>query len=81
MKDFTVNFGQAKEIVLELSEDGTYYNGKFYNDFVTSDGTYPGWIECKVTTDSCNHVLKVRDYKEDNKIFSIIVSDEEQPHV
>ena len=75
MKDFTINFGTPKKIILELSDDGTYYSGKFYNDFVGQDGIYPGWIECKVATDSCEHVFKVYDYTKDNKIFSVIVED------
>ena len=73
MKDFTMNIGRPKKIVLELSEDGTYYNGKFYNDFVSSDGVYSGYIKCKVTTDSCESVLKVQTYDEGNTIFSIII--------
>ena len=75
MKDYTINFGTPKKIVLELSDDGTYYNGKFYNDFIASGNTYSGWIECKVDIDSLNHVFKVRDYEEDNKIFELILED------
>ena len=75
MKDYTINFGTPKKIVLELSDDGTYYNGKFYNDFIEHGKTYSGWIECKVDADSCNYIFKVRDYEEDNKIFELILED------
>lgn len=80
MKEFTINYGNPKKIVLELSEDGTYYNAKFYEGFVDPDGKiYEGWIEFKVDLPTLNNVFKVRDYPEnDDKIFEIIVADKEQ---
>ena len=80
MKEFTLKYGSPKKMTLELSEDGTYYNAKFYLDFFALSKTCEGWIELQLDVPAVNNMLKVRDYdySEDNKIFSIILTDEEQ---
>lgn len=80
MKNYTINFGTPKKMILDLSEDGTYYNAKFYVGFVDPDEKiYEGWVELKVDVPAVNNIFKVRDYPEDDgQIFSIIVADEEQ---
>lgn len=70
---------KPKRITLDLSEDGTYYNTRFYVDFIDKDKrTYEGYIECrsKIPNQIYDFDLVYDRDKDDEEVFKILIPEE-----
>lgn len=70
---------KPKRIILNLSEDGTYYNTQFYVDFVDIDKKkYEGYIECrsKIPSAIYDFDLVYDRSNKDEEIFTITIPEE-----
>lgn len=75
------NLMKPKRIILELSEDGTFYHTKIYIDIIdrNKNKEYEGYIQCKskIPNFTENFTLVYDHEDKDAEIFTITIPNDE----